>query len=388
MSVELRPLGVNCNIACQYCYQNKHRDAGHLTRSYDIILMKEAIEDIGGPFHFFGGEPLLIKEEDLEELLAWGLERFGTNGVQTNGVLINNNHIRLFKEYNVQVGISIDGPGPLNDARWAGTLERTRSATQKSEQAIEKLCQAGITPGIIIQMNRCNCTERKLSLMCDWFEHLDRLGIERVRLHILEIENEFVRQKYALTIEENIAAYRCFAELEQKLINLRFDVSNEQKNLLLLQDNYVACVWRGCDPYTTEAVNGVGGHGERHNCGLTDKEGINFQKPTKAGYERYIALYHTPQEYGGCKGCKFFLVCKGQCPGTGINGDWRNRTENCEVWKSLFSILELELLNKGITPISVHSRRSEIEEAMLEAWRSGENPAIENIGTMLDIVIN
>ncbi len=28
MSVELRPLGVQCNIQCQYCYQNPQRDAG------------------------------------------------------------------------------------------------------------------------------------------------------------------------------------------------------------------------------------------------------------------------------------------------------------------------------------------------------------------------
>ena len=55
-------------------------------------------------------EPLLV-EDDLEELWAWGLEKFGFNGVQTNGTLVNDNHIRLFKQYKVQVGLSIDSPG-------------------------------------------------------------------------------------------------------------------------------------------------------------------------------------------------------------------------------------------------------------------------------------
>lgn len=32
MSVELRPLGVQCNIKCTYCYQNPLRDAGNLPR--------------------------------------------------------------------------------------------------------------------------------------------------------------------------------------------------------------------------------------------------------------------------------------------------------------------------------------------------------------------
>src|SRR5258708_24979941 len=114
MGVELRPLGVNCNIACQYCYQNPIRDAGNLIKTYDIGAMKDAIKRDGGPFTMFGGEPLLMPEEDLEEMWAWGLEQFGSNGIQTNGALINDNHVRMFQQYKVNVGISVDGPNDLN----------------------------------------------------------------------------------------------------------------------------------------------------------------------------------------------------------------------------------------------------------------------------------
>ena len=126
MGVELRPLGVNCNITCQYCYQNPQRDAGNLTKHYDLEKMKAAIEQEGGSFTLFGGEPLLLPEDDLEYLWAWGLEKYGSNGMQTNGTLINDNHIRMFKQYKVMVGISIDGPRDLNDIRWAGSIEKTR----------------------------------------------------------------------------------------------------------------------------------------------------------------------------------------------------------------------------------------------------------------------
>ena len=88
MSVELRPLGVACNIQCQYCYQNPVRDAGNVPRSYDLDKMKAAIEAEGGPFSLFGGEPLLVPIADLEELWSWGLERYGHNSLQTNGTLI------------------------------------------------------------------------------------------------------------------------------------------------------------------------------------------------------------------------------------------------------------------------------------------------------------
>ena len=88
--------------------------------------MKAALERAGSHFTIFGGEPLLVPEHVLEELWAFGLERFGRNGIQTNGTLINDRHIAFFKRYSVSVGISVDGPDDLNDVRWAGSVELTR----------------------------------------------------------------------------------------------------------------------------------------------------------------------------------------------------------------------------------------------------------------------
>ena len=68
MTIELRPLGVLCNIQCTYCYQNPQRDAGNIRKSYDLELMKSALEEQGGPFILFGGEPLLLPMKDLGTL--------------------------------------------------------------------------------------------------------------------------------------------------------------------------------------------------------------------------------------------------------------------------------------------------------------------------------
>ena len=132
MTIEIRPLGVKCNIQCQYCYQDPQRDAGNVLHRYDLEGIKRSIEYYGHKFTLFGGEPLLVPEKDLEDLFSFGLEKFGQNGIQTNGSLINDNHIRLFRAYKVHVGMSIDGPGELNDVRWAGSLSLTREATEKS----------------------------------------------------------------------------------------------------------------------------------------------------------------------------------------------------------------------------------------------------------------
>lgn len=378
MAVELRPLGVQCNIACQYCYQNPQRDAGNMRERYDMEAMKAAIQREGGPFTMFGGEPLLMPEADLEELWAWGKEQYGQNTVQTNGVLINENHYRMFREYNVGVGISLDGPGELNDVRWAGTLEKTREATRKAEQAIERLCSEGMPPCLIVTLHKGNATADKLPVLMDWMRHLDAIGIQHARIHLLEVESAEIRNKYALSIAENIEALEYLQRLECELQQLQFDLFEDMKNLLSANDATATCVWRACDPNTTAAVRGVEGHGESSNCGRTNKDGVDYIKSDSAGYERYLALYHTPQEFGGCQGCRFFLACKGQCPGTAIDGDWRNRTEHCGVWKWMFRIAEERLLDAGEFPLSVQPNRKYLEAEMLAAWAAGSNPTLQD----------
>ncbi len=379
MSVELRPLGVACNIQCVYCYQHPQRDAGSFVHSYDMEKMKAGIEAEGGPFSLFGGEPLLLPMKDLEELWAWGHEKYQRNMVQTNAVLINDEHIRLFRQYNVQVGVSVDGPGELNDLRWHGNLATTRESTAKTQAAIEKLCGEGIPPSLIITLHRGNATADKLPALLDWVRDLARLGVGNIGLHLLESESAMIREKYALTTEENIQALMAFLQLGRELPKTRFNLFAEMRELLMGDDRSAACIWNACDPYTTRAVRGVEGNGQRSNCGRTNKDGIDYVKTSAQGFERYLALYHTPQDKGGCRDCRFFMMCKGQCPGNAIDGDWRNRTEHCDVWKALYEALEQELVDRGKAPLSLSPKRKTLEEQALMGWALGQNPSVARL---------
>lgn len=376
MTVELRPLGVACNIGCKYCYQEPQREAFNLNGRYDLELMKQAVMSQGGPFTLFGGEPLLMPYGDLEELWSWGLESFGSNGIQTNGSLITPRHVELFGRYKVHVGLSIDGPGELNAARWAGTAQRTLDRTRASERAIRLLCDAGMAPSLIITLTRCNAAPELLPAMGDWLRELESMGVTSARLHLLELEYESLRTSLALSKDENVGALLYFESLG--LERLCFDMFDDMLRMLMGRDKATTCVWNACDPYTTRAVQGVEGRGQRSNCGRTNKDGVDFVKADTAGFERYVALYHTPQVNGGCQGCRFFLMCKGQCPGTSIDGDWRNRTEHCDVLKALYRHLEERLVEQDKLPLSVQPLRHEVERHMLEGWRQGDNRSIED----------
>lgn len=372
MSLEVRPFGVKCNIQCQYCYQNPQRDAGNVLHEYDLPKMMAGIERGGsGAFTLFGGEPLLMPERDLEELWAWGYERYGGNSVQTNGSLVNEQHIRMFRQYRVQVGISVDGPDALNDVRWAGTLDATREATARTHATVERLCREGMEPSLIVTLHRGNATGDKLPVMHTWFRQLQSIGVRYLRLHLLEVEHQAVREKYALSDEENLAAMLSFLRLERELTTLKIDVFDDMRSMLRGQDDSTTCVWNACDPYTTRAVQGLEGNGQRSNCGRTNKDGVDFVKADVEGFERYLSLYQTPQAVGGCQGCRFFLMCKGQCPGTAIDADWRNRTEHCGVWKGLFRHLEEEMLDAGEQPLSASPLRGQVEAMVVEEWLAG-----------------
>ena len=376
MGIEVRPLSVLCNIQCQYCYQDPQRHAKNTMREYDLQKIKSAVEAEGGPFILFGGEPLLVPLPDLEDLWSWGYSRYGRNGIQTNGTLITDDHIRLFKSYAVRVGISVDGPGELNDARWHGTLEKTRESTAKTISSIKRLCEEGLTPGLIITLSRVNAAPDKVERLVAWVRDLCAIGVSAIRLHLLESENADIRSRLGLTIQENLSALLAFLDMEKTVPNLKIDLFGEMRTLLLGDDRRTTCVWYGCDPYTTKAVRGIEGHGARSNCGRTNKDGIDFVKAATSGFERYLALYRTPQECGGCSGCRFFLMCKGQCPGTAIDGDWRNRTEHCDVWKGLYEVFEQELLSQGKTPLSLRAERPVVEGQLLNSWTAGMEGSI------------
>lgn len=371
MTVEATPLKNACNIQCTYCYE-KFMRVEEKPETYSIEKMLQSIDKENVDFTMFGGEPLLVPLEDLEKFFAHGFEKYGKNGIQTNGTLITSRHIDLFRRYNVHVGISVDGPEFLNDNRRVGSLDNTRKMTGRTIDAIKDLCYLGMVPSLIVTLHKMNASSERLPYLLRWFSDLEKVGIKNIRVHFLENDdvNELV-----LTEDELFTALTSLMELKLK-INL--DLYDDMFSLLTEENPKISCTWGGCDPYTTPAVHGVGPQGELHNCGRTNKDGKDYIKADSHGSERVQALYYTPQEFGGCKGCRFFYACKGHCPGE--SSDWRNRTSHCGVIKRIFTYLENELIKDGKVPISLLPQRVVLEKRVLNERNHGDSPHIDEHG--------
>jgi uncharacterized protein len=118
--------GQYCNLRCDYCYERysnvrlikKYLSVKQSIKILDAFLCNlDAKEMIRLTFH--GGEPLLRGIEYYHKIFNYVNSITNPTmiykAIQTNGTLINQVWIDLFKEYDVKVGISIDGPRQFND---------------------------------------------------------------------------------------------------------------------------------------------------------------------------------------------------------------------------------------------------------------------------------
>ena len=117
----------NCNYSCDFCRYANSKDEKlvfTLENLKKTIFMctqwnlKNNNKNISFTFH--GGEPLLWGKKNFKEIIEYEKElseRFNVNfknGLQTNGYLIDEEWINIFKEGKFDVGVSIDGQKELN----------------------------------------------------------------------------------------------------------------------------------------------------------------------------------------------------------------------------------------------------------------------------------
>jgi len=124
-----KPAGAACNLDCRYCYY-LHKDLlypdSESFRMPDDLLEEYIRQQIAiAPersinFFWHGGEPTVLGIDyfrKITEIQRKHLppDRRITNGIQTNGVLLDDDWCRFFAAEHFSVGLSLDGPPALHD---------------------------------------------------------------------------------------------------------------------------------------------------------------------------------------------------------------------------------------------------------------------------------
>ncbi len=125
----VKPAGAACNLDCQYCYyrdkSSLYPDAGTLQMSEGLLeeYIVQHFEAAPGPevdFSWHGGEPTTrglgffqkaVELQRRHKPAGWRVR----NGIQTNGLLLDDEWCRFLAGEAFNVGLSLDGPAEMHD---------------------------------------------------------------------------------------------------------------------------------------------------------------------------------------------------------------------------------------------------------------------------------
>lgn len=175
-NVLLVKLASRCNLNCTYCYWFRDKSVyekppimsieteSNLLLKLEKHITQHQLNKFTLLFH--GGEPLLFGKKRFSNMVSniRGIEE-KTNckiylGITTNGTLIDEEWIKIFKMAQMSVTISIDGPSKIHDARRVdlkgdGSFTRAIQGVkliQKNglEPRILAVCEPNSTPDIVV----------------------------------------------------------------------------------------------------------------------------------------------------------------------------------------------------------------------------------------------
>lgn len=226
----IKPVGADCNLRCEYCfYLRAHELYGEEKRHCMSPETQETI--IQGllsyrfpetVFSWQGGEPTLAgvdffrRAVELEQKHGAPGQSVG-NAFQTNGVLIDADWCRLFRDYHFLIGLSVDGPAEIHDAHRYNAARR--GSFEQAMAAAELMRSNGVEFNILCVVNKDNvelgadllrwfvdngfpfvqfipCVERESpfnvpprafgAFLCDTFDYWVKEGLGRVSVRDFE----------------------------------------------------------------------------------------------------------------------------------------------------------------------------------------------------------
>jgi uncharacterized protein len=331
MPILVKPY-LGCNLKCKYCYEGEYRKT-HECKTYDLDKVIDAIEKNYDPkrqkdITLHGGEPLCLPKADAERILAKSFELTQKSSVQTNGTLIDDDFIEMFRKYKTHVGISLDGDNGLSRFRFNADTET------KIIETIDKMKSLGIGVSIIAVVSRSNAeTDEQLSLFKEFLLKMGKRGIGG-RVNPCGLNGDMSVELPPERMAEVYRQLTLFCVLNGLTWSPFSDLASK------LNCGSAVCCFQGCDLYCTDSAFVILGDGTVTNCMRTNGEDICLRAESKSAIRSKV-LQSVPIEYGGCKDCEYWQYCMGGCPTTAIDGDWRNRTEFCVVWKSIIQTLQM-----------------------------------------------
>ncbi len=335
LSVTIIPT-LNCNLACTYCYQHRHKDVMQPHVCDAILQDLQRRLACGGmerlEVDWYGGEPLMAPS--VIRSMSHSIMKLANDysipyeaTMTTNGTLINAKTIELLKESKIsQLQITLDGPKSQHDLR--RPYRDNRSSFQAVVDGIRRSAQ--IVPVIV----RINVDRSNLPHPDELLDILDQQGFFtpelRIRPYVALVGP--INNHCAHTLAFTVDAAPFFAyvlEFQRCLTQRRDDWTMEE----ILE--YPRPLSRACGAQSSHSLC-------IHPVGQVFKCGLEIDEPELGGgmiwedywnhpnYRKWVE--YDPFAREQCSDCNCLPVCLGGCQKYNFQEGHFYKGEACTYW--------------------------------------------------------
>jgi uncharacterized protein len=352
-----------CNIDCSYCYL-PHRTAKqrmHMDTLDAIVARLQQDQLLGSHLtvNWHAGEPLVMGVDFYRQALRHlaPLSAQGTHvvhSVQTNGTLIDPEWAQFFKESQMRVGVSIDGPERVHDAFRKD--RRGRGTHAATLAGIRELQAAGVPFSVITVLTNLS-VDHADELYHFYVDH----GIKVVGFNIEELEGAhatssvqaqdfgtryraFLSRFYELTRRDAVLAVREFQYFQNRILHERARTNEQIVPLAILSVD-------AAGNFSTFSPELLDADSERHgNFVLGNVRQSGFVAALETA--KFRQLYDEIQRgVSACEqSCEHFVVCGGGAPSNKLFENGRmdtTETDYCRYMKIAVAETVLEGLAAG-----------------------------------------
>ena len=344
----IKPVSYDCNLDCKYCFYKKtfslYSGKNHRMRK-DVVkkLISESMRySDGGPciFSWQGGEPLLTGVDFFKRVIELE-KKYGrpgqrvSNSIQTNGTLLNSEWIKLLREYNFLVGVSLDGPSKVhNHYRY---YPSGSGSFEKVMEKIHLLKKGRVEFNILSTIGRqtAKYPERIYNFsLSQGFSYLQFIpAVDRRKGKI---------EEFSITPTQ-------YGDFLCKLFDLWWNGVNPPASIrmfdnileILLQGNSSSCMFKSsCGEYIVVEFNG-----DVYPCDFFVRKewrlGNIFEMPIEQLFKRAKSHFGESRKIApsDCDRCPWNFICHNGCPWFRWvkNGNIKDKDYFCQAYKQFFS---------------------------------------------------
>lgn len=350
-SVLIKPSSSQCNLKCTYCFYNdiaKNRsikDYGIMTEETIKSIIDKTLAHVNGglvTYAFQGGEPTLAGLDFYKFFHKYLEEKKGETkvqfAIQTNGILINQDWIELFKKYNYLVGISFDGLKSIHNQY---RIDLSNKGTYDSILKSIKLLQINK-----IEYNVLAVVTNKLAKnITAVYENMKELNISYMQFipiispinnsttgYSLSNENYayFLKTLFDLWYEDLKSGLYVHLDYFENLIRLYRGETPFMCHMMGYCSNQFVLEADGsvypCDFYVLD----------EYRLGNINKDSIN----SILASDKAEAFIEESKRYDECRECYWIKICRNGCKRSRI----KNKNKYCEAYKLFFAYAHKRLL--------------------------------------------